>query len=77
MEKQSKLFYFLFGLGIGVASGLLLAPKSGRETRDLFQSKANEGKEYLRRRSEELRESAKEMLEDIGLPGNDPTEPKG
>ena len=51
MEDDNKFSYFFLGLGLGVAAGLLFAPKSGPETRDLLRSKADEGKEYLKQRS--------------------------
>jgi len=63
MEDDNKFSYFFLGLGLGVAVGLLFAPKSGAETRDLLLSKADEGKEYLKRRSSELRDSAEEVIE--------------
>jgi len=44
MEDDSKFSYFFLGLGLGVAVGLLFAPKTGSETRDLLLSKADEGK---------------------------------
>ena len=63
MEDDSKFSYFFLGLGLGVAAGLLFAPKTGAETRDLLLSKADEGKEYLKRRTVDLRESAEEAIE--------------
>lgn len=63
MEDDRRLSYFFLGLGIGVAAGILFAPKSGEETRDILRSKATEGKDFLRRRSEELRDSATDMVE--------------
>ena len=63
MEDDNKFSYFFLGLGLGVAVGLLFAPKSGAETRDLLLSKADEGKEYLKRRTSDLRESAEEVIE--------------
>ena len=60
--EDSKLSYFLFGLGMGVAVGVLFAPKSGEETRELLKSRAGEGADYLRRRTEEARDSATEMI---------------
>lgn len=63
MEDDNKFSYFFLGLGLGVAVGLLFAPKSGSETRDLLISKADEGKEYLKRRSNELRDSATDAIE--------------
>lgn len=63
MDEEKRLSYFFLGLGIGVAVGILFAPKSGEETRGLIRSKAGESKDYLRRRSEELRDSASDILE--------------
>jgi len=63
MEDDSKLSYFFLGLGLGVAVGVLFAPKSGEETRDLLRSKANEGADYAKRRANELRDQANEALD--------------
>ena len=60
--EDNKLSYFLLGLGMGVAVGVLFAPKSGEETREMLRSRANEGRDYLRRRSDEVRESASDMI---------------
>ena len=40
--KQSKLGALVAGIGIGAAAGLLLAPKSGEETRKDIQKKAKQ-----------------------------------
>ena len=63
MEDENKFSYFFLGLGLGVAVGLLFAPSSGAETRDLIRSKADESKDYLRRRGTELRDTANEAIE--------------
>ncbi|BDC49210.1 hypothetical protein F183_A15260 [Bryobacterales bacterium F-183] len=63
MEDDSKLGYFFLGLGVGIAAGLLFAPKSGEETRALIRSKANDGKDYVKRRSGEVKESASELID--------------
>jgi len=63
MEDDNKFSYFFLGLGLGVAVGLLFAPKSGSETRDLLLTKADEGKEFLKKRSTELRDSATDAIE--------------
>lgn len=62
-EEGSKFSYFAFGLGLGLAVGVLFAPRSGEETRDFIRSKADESKEYLRRRGEELRDQANDMVD--------------
>ncbi len=53
----SKVSYFLVGLGIGAVVGILFAPKSGDETRELLAKKADEGRDYAQKKARELRES--------------------
>jgi gas vesicle protein len=60
---RDGLASFVLGVGVGVGLGLLFAPKSGDETRELLKGKADEGKEYLKRRGSELRDSAGEIIE--------------
>jgi gas vesicle protein len=73
-EQNSGISYFVVGLGIGVAVGLLMAPRSGEETRQLLRTKADEGteflrakadesKEFVRRRGTELRDSASDLID--------------
>ena len=73
-EQSNGISYFIVGLGVGVAVGMLLAPRSGEETRQLLREKADEGKDYLRtkadesrefvrRRGAELRESASDLID--------------
>jgi len=74
MEERSGFGYFLLGLGIGIAAGILWAPRSGEETRQLIADKAGEGADYLksrtqeggqyvRQRAEDLKDSANELYE--------------
>jgi gas vesicle protein len=62
MEKGS-FGAFLAGLGVGIAVGMLFAPKTGDETREIIKTKAGEGKEYLKQRSTEIRDQASELIE--------------
>ena len=59
-EKMDKngLSSFLLGLGVGVAIGMLFAPKSGSETRELIKNKAGESGEFIKQRSADLKETA-------------------
>jgi gas vesicle protein len=57
---ESKLPYFICGLGIGAALGILYAPRSGEETREELRNRANEGREYVRQRTGEGREYGRE-----------------
>jgi gas vesicle protein len=65
---------FLLGLGVGVAVGMLFAPKSGQETREVIKNKTGEGAgylkqktgegaDYLKQRSTEFRQSAAEWVD--------------
>ena len=63
MDDQKGLSYFLLGLGVGVAVGIVFAPTSGVETRGRIRSKALEGGDYLKRRTEDLRESATDLVD--------------
>jgi gas vesicle protein len=63
MEDDNKLSYFFLGLGLGVAVGVLFAPNSGAETRDLLRSKAEEGADYVKRRGSELKDTATEAID--------------
>lgn len=75
MEERSSGFgYFLLGLGVGVAAGILWAPKAGDETRqlladkagesaDYLKNRAQEGSEYVRQRSSDLKQSASDLYE--------------
>ena len=63
MEDDSRLSYFFLGLGLGVAVGVLFAPKSGEDTRELLRAKAEEGTDYVKRRGTELRDTASEALD--------------
>ena len=61
-DSGNRLPFFFLGLGVGVAVGLLFAPQSGEETRDLLKTRADDAKERLRRKTQDLRETAEEAL---------------
>jgi len=63
MEDENKLSYFFLGLGLGVAAGVLFAPKSGRETRAFLRDRAEESSDLVKRRAEELRDQAAEAID--------------
>ena len=63
MEDDNRLSYFLLGLGLGVAAGILFAPKSGTETRELIKAKTGEGTDFLKKRSDDLKDSASGLVE--------------
>ena len=62
MDKNG-LSSFLLGLGVGVGIGMLLAPKSGSETREYLKSKAGEGADYVKNRGAEFKQTASEWVD--------------
>jgi gas vesicle protein len=62
MDKNG-LSSFLLGLGVGVAVGMLFAPKSGQETREIIKNKTGEGTDFLKQRSTEFRQNAAEWVD--------------
>ncbi|MEX2263762.1 MAG: YtxH domain-containing protein [Bryobacteraceae bacterium] len=63
MDSEKQLSFFLLGLGVGVAAGIIFAPQSGRETRGLIREKADGSRDYLKRRGGELRETAGDLVD--------------
>jgi gas vesicle protein len=59
----NSFMWFLAGLGVGAVVGVLYAPRSGNETRDVIRAKAEESKEYVRGRARQAREQASEWVD--------------
>src|SRR5438105_3925538 len=62
MDKNG-LSSFLLGLGVGVGIGMLFAPKSGQETREIIKNKAGEGTDYLKQRGTDIKQTASEWVD--------------
>jgi gas vesicle protein len=60
---DSKVAFFLVGLGIGSLIGILFSPKSGEETREYLAQKAIKGREYAQKKARELKERAEDLVE--------------
>jgi gas vesicle protein len=71
MEERSGFGYFLLGLGIGVAAGILWAPRSGEETRQLLSDRAGDGADYLRTRAQDGTEYVKSQTDHIKQSASD------
>jgi gas vesicle protein len=54
----SNFGFFLAGLGMGAILALLFAPRSGKETREYIAGKAEEGRDYVKAKTEDLRRQA-------------------
>jgi len=59
---MSELRCFFFGLGVGVAAGVLMAPRSGVKTRRRLAETVREGQDYIAREGVELQETVLDRL---------------
>jgi gas vesicle protein len=55
--------WFLAGLAVGAAVGLLYAPNSGEETREALLAKAQEGTEKARQQARRVKDEAGEWID--------------
>ena len=60
---SSGILWFLAGLGIGAAVGVLYAPKSGKETRDDIVKYAQEGSDYVKDRAKQYKVQANQWVD--------------
>ena len=65
MSKQSGnvILGTLLGTAIGFAAGILLAPASGKDTRDMLGDKANDAKDAINDAANKTIASLKEVKE--------------
>lgn len=61
--SERPFLAFLSGLGIGVAAGLLFAPKSGAETRAAVKDSLNEGQNYIRQQTSDVKDAITGTIE--------------
>jgi gas vesicle protein len=62
-DGGNSFLWFLAGLGVGAVVGVLYAPRSGDETRDVIRSKAQEGSDRARETARRAREQANDWVE--------------
>jgi gas vesicle protein len=63
MDDDNNIAWFLAGAAIGAAAGLLFAPKSGRDTRELVSKTTLESRDAVERSGRELMEKGKELYD--------------
>jgi gas vesicle protein len=61
-DSGNGILWFLAGLGVGAALGVLYAPKSGGETRDAILSAAEEGTDAMREHARRYRDQAEQAV---------------
>jgi gas vesicle protein len=58
-----RFLSFFGGFGVGIATALLLAPKSGGETRAVLKEQASEGTDYVLRQGAEVKNAIRDTIE--------------
>jgi len=61
-----KFLFFIAGAGIGAVLALLLAPKSGRETRELLARTATDGRDFISNKVTEGRQIVEDRSRKLG-----------
>lgn len=62
-DNSSRVVWFLVGAAVGGAIALLLAPKSGRDTRRFIVRKTEEGRDAIADAGKELLDRGREYYE--------------
>jgi len=57
------VLWFLAGMGIGTAVGVLFAPKTGRETRDYLMNAAEESRAQVQDKARRVQEQAQQWAD--------------
>jgi gas vesicle protein len=58
-----EITMLVFGAGVGYVAGILLAPRTGNDTRGNILAKARESRDFLHQRGIELRDRASQIAE--------------
>jgi gas vesicle protein len=62
-HQGSRLRYLVTGLGIGALVGVLLAPRSGDETREWFATKYKDGMDSVNAKVKQTRQQVAELID--------------
>ena len=62
-EKIPSFVWFLAGLGIGAVAGVVLAPHSGVDTRQLLSRRAQEATDYVSTHSHEYLDYGRDLYD--------------
>jgi gas vesicle protein len=62
-RDNNGFLWFLAGVGVGAVLGVLYAPRSGDEMRDVIRSKAQEGADRARTHARRAREQANDWMD--------------
>ena len=63
MQSNNGTIYFLIGAGVGAAVALLFAPKTGEDTRNYLQSRADDAAARLKEQGQRAMDVASEGVD--------------
>jgi gas vesicle protein len=61
-NNGAKVVWFMAGFSAGAVVALLLAPRSGQETRELIGKKVDEGRDFAAAKGKEFRRAAEDLV---------------
>jgi gas vesicle protein len=61
-NDESSFAYLVIGIGIGLAVGMLLAPRSGEALRQDVRRRTHEGLDYLNQQADKLRDNTERVV---------------
>ena len=62
-HQASRITYLVAGLGIGALVGVLLAPRSGDETREWFATKCKDGMDSVNAKVKQTHQQVAELID--------------
>jgi gas vesicle protein len=63
MDDNNNIGWFLAGAAIGAAAGILFAPKTGRDTRQIVSKTTLESRDVMEQSGRELMEKGKDLYD--------------
>ena len=76
-RNEGNFAWFVAGVTVGIAGAILIAPKSGKETRQQLADAASKGREFASEQKKqatqfgrELYEKGRDLVEEMKLPGD-------
>jgi YtxH-like protein len=62
-EGSNRVAWFITGVLIGATVAILYAPKSGKDTRQLFADKTQKGRDAVSEKTKDIAEASRDMFE--------------
>lgn len=64
MKKVNMLLAFAVGTGVGLVTGILTAPRSGKKTREMISNEVNDTAKQLEAAAQQKLDEARKLISD-------------